>query len=92
MLKGKKLIDYNNLSSPNNFKNNDDIILKYFKNGWNSIQAPNIDPNLNDQQFILNRINETKYDFIAKIKERELMSEKLIKYIASFDYSECLIV
>ena len=30
MFKGKSLIDYTNLFSPNNFKKNDDIILKYF--------------------------------------------------------------
>ena len=41
---------------------------------------------LNDQQFRLNRINEIKYDFVAEIKERELMSKSLSKYIASFDY------
>ena len=31
MLKGKTLIEYTNLFSPNNFKENDDIILNYFK-------------------------------------------------------------
>ena len=42
---------------------------------------------LNDQQqFRLNKINETKYYFVAEIKERELMSKRLSKYIASFDY------
>ena len=30
MLKGKTLTDFTNLFSPNNFKTNDDIILKYF--------------------------------------------------------------
>ena len=30
MLAGKTLTDFTNLSSPNNFKRNDDIILKYF--------------------------------------------------------------
>ena len=37
MLKGKDLIDFTNLFSPNNFKENDDMILNYFliklKNG-----------------------------------------------------------
>ena len=28
---GKNLTDYTNIFSPNNFKNNDDIILSYFK-------------------------------------------------------------
>ena len=53
---------------------------------YNFIEAPNIYPNLNDQQFRLKRINEVKYYFIAKIKERELMSKRLSKYVASFDY------
>ena len=43
-------------------------------------------PNLNDQQqFRLNKINEIKDYFVAEIKERELMSKRLGKYIASFD-------
>ena len=32
MFKGKSLTDYTNRFSPNNFKKNDDIILKYFLN------------------------------------------------------------
>ena len=48
---------------------------------------PNLGVNLsNDQQFRLNKITETKDFFIAEIKERELMSKRLSKYIASFDY------
>ena len=49
-------------------------------------------PNLNaiplshQQQFRLNKINEIKDYFVAEIKERELMSKRLSKYIASFDY------
>ena len=31
MLKGKTLTEYTNFFSPNNFKKNDDIILRYFK-------------------------------------------------------------
>ena len=48
---------------------------------------PNLNANIsNDQQFRLNKINEIKDYFIAEIKERELMSKRLSKYIASFDY------
>ena len=64
--------------------------------GCNSIkhdfhETPSMYPNLsanisNDQQFRLNKINEIKDYFIAEIKERELMSKRLSKYIASFDY------
>ena len=32
MFKGKSLTDYTNLFSPNDFKKNDDTILKYFIN------------------------------------------------------------
>ena len=54
-------------------------------------ETPNMYPNLNAniwnyQQFILNRINEIKDYFIVEIKERELMSKNLSKYIASFEY------
>ena len=62
----------------------------------NSLERPNIYPNLNaislsatpldKQQFRLNKINEIKDYFIAEIKERELMSKKLSKYIAFCDY------
>ena len=59
-----------------------------FKKWLNAIlMKPNIYPNLNDQQqFRLNIINEIKDYFVAKIKERELISKRLSKYIASFDY------
>ena len=57
----------------------------------NSYEARNIYPNLsatpsNEQQFRLNKINEIKDYFVAEIKKRELMSKRLGKYIASFDY------
>ena len=58
----------------------------------NSHETHSIYPNLNDiplndqQQFKLNKINEIKNYFVGEIKERELMSEKLSKYIASFGY------
>ena len=40
----------------------------------------------NELEFRLNKINEIKDYFVAEIKERELMSKRLNKYIASFDY------
>ena len=50
-------------------------------------KTPNIYPNISkDQQFRLNKINEIKGYFIAEIRERELMSKNLSKYIASFEY------
>ena len=42
---------------------------------------------LNDQkQYRLNKISEVKDYFITETRERELMSKKVSKYIASFDY------
>ena len=47
----------------------------------------NIYPNLNDQrQFRLNKISEVSDYFISEIREIELMSKRLSKYIASFNY------
>ena len=64
--------------------------------GSNSIkfgfhETPNMYSNLsanisNDQQCRLNKINEIKDYFIANIRERELMSKNLSKYIAPFEY------
>ena len=55
------------------------------------VKHPNMYLNLsttpsNDQQFRLKKINEIKDYFIAEIRERELMSKNLSKYIASFEY------
>ena len=59
-------------------------------------KTPNIYPNLNaiplnanisnEQQFRLNKINEIKDYFLAEIREREIISQKISKYIASLDY------
>ena len=50
----------------------------------NSIEISNI----NNQQVRINKINEMKDYLIDEIKERELMSKRLSKYITSFDYFE----
>ena len=59
-------------------------------------KTPNICPNLNliplnanisnEQQFRLNKINKIKDYFLAEIRERELISKNISKYIASLDY------
>ena len=54
-------------------------------------KTPNIYPNLNanisnEQQFRLSKINEIKDYFLAEIRERELISKNISKYIASLDY------
>ena len=51
-----------------------------------SIEDNSIDTlNLNNQQFRLNKINEIENYFISEIKERDLTSKRLSKYIASLD-------
>ena len=53
-------------------------------------KQPNIYPNLNanpsnEQQFRLNKISEIKDYFLGEMRERELISKSLSKYIASLD-------
>ena len=53
----------------------------------NSFEAPYLYLNLNgQQQFRLNKVNKVKDYFVAEIKEKEIMSKRLNKYITSFDY------
>ena len=56
-------------------------------NSTESIEHNSIDTsNLNSQQFRLNKISEIEDYFTAEIKERELMSKELSKYISFFNY------
>ena len=56
-------------------------------NSIESIEHNSVDTsNLSNQQFRLNKISEIVDYFIAEIKERELMSKKLSKYISFFDH------
>ena len=51
-----------------------------------SNETDNIYPNLNKRKFRLNKIKEIKDYFVAEIKGIGLMTKRLIKYTASFDY------
>ena len=58
-------------------------------NSLESVECNSIETsNLNNQQLRLNEISEIEDYFIAEIKERELTSKKLSKYISFFDYSD----
>ena len=51
-------------------------------NSIKSIKQNSIDTsNLNNQQFRLNKISEIEDYFTGKIKERQLMSKKISKYL-----------
>ena len=54
-------------------------------NSHNTYPNLNETPSNEQRQFRLNKINEIKDYFVAEMKE-ELMSQRLSKYIASFDY------
>ena len=56
-------------------------------NSIESIEHSSIDTsNLNNQQFRLIKISKVEDYFIAEIKERELMSKTLSKYVSFLDY------
>ena len=62
-------------------------------NSTESIEHNFIDTsNLNNQQFRLNKISKIENYFITEIKERELMSKKLSKYISFFDYFDKFLI
>ena len=47
----------------------------------------NLNANIsNDQQFRLIKINKIKDYYLTEIRERELISKNISKYIASLDY------
>ena len=49
--------------------------------------CPNLTSNVsNQQQFRFKKINEIKDYFLGEIRERELISKILSKYIASLEY------
>ena len=58
-----------------------------------SIEHNSVDTsNLNNQQFRLNKIGEIEDYFITEVKERELISKKLSKYISFFDYFDNFLI
>ena len=90
MFAGKTLTNFTNLFSPGNLKQKKKKQKKKWWYNFqvfydqcskmvecNSIGTPDTYPNLNDQQqFRLNKINETEYYFAAEIKEKQLMSHR----------------
>ena len=62
-------------------------------NSVESIEHISIDTsNLNNQQFMLNKISKTEDYFIAQIKERELMSKNLGNILFFYYFDKSLIV
>ena len=80
MLAGKTLLDYTQLFSQNDYKKNDKIIHKYFKDkyGQSRIQTEKID--------------ETRNYLLDEIKHDDLMREKHKKTRKNLSYAEHLLI
>ena len=88
MLKGKTLLDYTNLFSPNDFKKNDQIIKIIFKNEY--IEFIELTDTAN--KYRLDEINKIRDYFNNEIKERKDIIKKLNKYLVSFDYLDKIFI
>ena len=87
MLKGKTLLDYTNLFSPNDFKKNDQVIKRIFKNEYlNVIELADVNKHR------LNEINKIRDYFNNEIKERKDVINKVNKYLVSFDYLDKIFI
>ena len=83
MFNGKRLTDYTNLFSPNDFNKNDDIYDDIF---WflrcKMSQLKDL------TKYRLDEINNIKEYFNSEIKERKDIIKKNSKYIVAFDYAD----
>ena len=78
MLKGKTLLEYTNLFSPNDFKK---LLKEYLKNELADIN-----------KYRLNEINKINDYFNNEINDRKDIIKKLNKYIVSFDYLDKIFI
>ena len=95
MLAGKKLTDYTDLFSSHDFKENDNIILSHYIsmiNKSNSIEAID-NTDLSEQtKFRLDEISKIENYFIKEINQRKSCSQKLNKYVTTFDYIDKILI
>ena len=84
MLKGKTLLDYTNLFSPNDFEKNDQIIKEYLR--VNNLKLTDVN------KYRLDEINKIKEYFDNETKERKDTIKKLNKYLVSFDYLDKIFI
>ena len=93
MLARKELTDYTNLFSPYDLKKNDNIILSYLKNEWMQFYWNNYKTNLTNQtKFWLDEISKIENYFIKEINQRKSCSQKLNKYVTTFDYIDKILI
>ena len=85
MLKGKTLLDYTNLFSPNDFEKNDPVIKRIFK-------MNNITELTDVNKYRLDEINKIRDYSNIEIKERKDIIKELNKYLVSFDYLDKIFI
>ena len=86
MLKGKTLLDYTNLFSPNDLKKKTIELLKEYLRMNNIIELTDVN------KYRLNEINKIKDYFNNEIKEKKDIIKKLNKYLVSFDYIDKIFI
>ena len=84
MIKGKTLLEYTNLFSPNDFKKTVKLLKEYLK--MNDLELTDID------KYRLNEINNLKDYFNSEINERKDIVKKLNNYIVGFDYLDKIFI
>ena len=85
MLKGKTLLDYTNLFSPNDLKRTIELLKEYLRMN-NIIELTNVN------KYRLDEINKIRDYFNNEIKERKDIVKKLNKYLVSFDYLDKIFI
>ena len=98
MLKGKTLLDFTNLFSPNDLKRTIKLLKEYLR--MNNISAHDTTKKLNTShleledinKYRLNEINKTIDYFNNEINERKDIIKKLNKYLVSLDYLDKIFI
>ena len=86
MFAGKTLVDFNSFFLLM-------ILKKVTIESWVFLRMDEVSSNLSDQtKFKLSEINKIKVNFTTEVQERKIMSRKLSKYIAAFDYIDKILI
>ena len=86
MFAGKTLVDFNSFFLLM-------ILKKMTIESWVFLRMVEVSSNLSDQtKFRLSEINKIKVNFTTEVQERKIMSRKLSKYIAAFDYIDKILI
>ena len=86
MFAGKTLVDFNSFFLLM-------ILKKMTIESWVFLRMDEVSSNLSDQtKFKLSEINKIKVNFTTEVQERKIMSRKLSKYIAAFDYIDKILI